>query len=161
MAALYPASLALRLTQAGTETSNRASEFLFLGLALVAGGVLASPGPRPRARPRATGGRLLVTALVGVLFTGGVVIGWPPASRVPGPPADRGGHRARSSRTTSRRRAGRRGTCPRGSRMVADRANGLLMSAYAAAGPADRGRPRPAVRARSSPRRGGAPPRIA
>jgi hypothetical protein len=127
MAAAYPASLALRLTQAGTETSNRASEFLFLGLALVVGGVLASL-PRTGGG-RTLGGRLLVTAVIGVLFTGGVVIGWPPASRVPGRPlieAD-----ARSVEPYDLAAARWAAThLPPNSRMVADRASGLVMSAY-------------------------------
>jgi hypothetical protein len=133
MAALYPASLALRLTQAGTETSNRASEFLFLGLALVAGGVLASR-PAGSGSARTTGGRLLVTALVGVLFVGGVVIGWPPASRVPGRALIEADTRSVEPYDIAAARWAA-GHLPRGSRIVADRANGLLMSAYAGQDP--------------------------
>lgn len=128
MALIYPASLALRLTQAGSETSNRASEFLFLGLALLAGGVLASLPERAGAR-RALGGRLLVTATVGVLFAGGVVVGWPPASRVPGPPLIEADPRSVEPYDLAAARWAAQ-HLPRHSRMVADRANGLLMSAY-------------------------------
>ena len=39
-AVLYPVTLGMRLTQAGTETSQRASEFVFVGLAFFAGLVI-------------------------------------------------------------------------------------------------------------------------
>jgi hypothetical protein len=132
LAAAYPGSLALRLTQAGTETSNRASEFLFIGLALVAAGVL--PKPRPGSRTRTIAGRLLVSATVAVLFAGGVVIGWPPDSRVPGRPLIEADPRSVEPYDLAAARwAGRH--LPRGSLMVADRVNGLLMSAYAGQDP--------------------------
>jgi hypothetical protein len=133
MAALYPASLALRLTQAGSETSNRASEFLFLGLALVAGGVLASR-PAPWTAGRAVGDRLLVTAVIGVMFAGGVVIGWPPASRVPGRALIEADPRSVEPYDLAAARWAAR-HLPADSRMVADRANGLLMSAYGGQAP--------------------------
>lgn len=38
-ALLFPVTLALRFTQAGTETSSRASEFLYVGIAVLAGAV--------------------------------------------------------------------------------------------------------------------------
>ncbi len=133
MAALYPVSLALRLTQAGSETSNRASEFLFLGLALVAGGVLAASHPVASAR-RQLARRLALSALVGLLFAGGVVIGWPPASRVPGRPLTEADARSVEPYDLAAARWAAR-HLPAGSLMIADRANGLLMSAYAQQNP--------------------------
>ena len=97
--AAYPASLGLRLTQAGTETSNRASEFLFIGVAFVLALALAETSvphwfkvlivrivsgmhvPVP--------GYVLPTLLratyVVVIFMGGLTIGWAPYARMPGP----------------------------------------------------------------------------
>ncbi len=133
LAAAYPGSLALRLTQAGSETSNRASEFLFIGLALVAASVL--PKPRPGSpKWRAAGSRLLVSATVVLLFAGGVVIGWPPDSRVPGRPLIEADPRSVEPYDLAAARWAA-GHLPRGSLMVADRTNGLLMSAYAGQDP--------------------------
>lgn len=89
-AVAYPATLVLRLTEAGTETSNRASEFVFVGLAYVAA-LAVRPrqkrrDPEGTARPRF---RLLVRAgapaAVTVLVLGGLVVGWAPYARLPGP----------------------------------------------------------------------------
>lgn len=87
IALAYPASLALRLTQAGTEASNRASDFVFIGLGLVTAFVVGrlllpderSPNPR---RERTA----LVAGMAGavVLFVGGITIGTPPYARQPG-----------------------------------------------------------------------------
>lgn len=84
--AVYPATLAMRLTSAGTESSNRASEFVFLGLgALIALGVVEAWMLAP-ADGRARRLRALGFALAGtVTFLGGVVVGWPPYDRLPGP----------------------------------------------------------------------------
>jgi hypothetical protein len=68
------ATLVLRLAPAAWETGNRASEFLFLGLAFV----LACTGLenwRPRARPWL--GRVSLTAALGVVLVGGAISGWP------------------------------------------------------------------------------------
>lgn len=129
LAVAYPGSLALRLTQAGTETSNRASEFLFIGLSIVAAGAL------PRARPdspavRRIAGRLTISVVVVVLLAGGVVIGWPPDSRVPGPPLIEADPRSVEPYDLAAARWAA-GHLQPGSPMVADRVNGLLMSAYA------------------------------
>jgi hypothetical protein len=68
------ATLALRLAPAAWETGNRASEFLFIGLAFV----LACCGLdqwRPRVRPWL--GRVAMTAALGVVLVGGAIAGWP------------------------------------------------------------------------------------
>lgn len=78
----YPASLALRLTQSGAEASNRASEFLFLPVAFVLSmGVVERwlPGRSDRKRS------MVFTAWATIIFLGGVVIGWAPWARLPGP----------------------------------------------------------------------------
>jgi len=80
-AVLYPASLALRFTVAGSETSQRASEFLFLPLGVLGADWLV--GSRPsRWRPH---GRLIVVLALLVVFAGGIVSGDPPQGRLPGP----------------------------------------------------------------------------
>jgi hypothetical protein len=67
------ATLLLRLAPAAWETGNRASEFLFIGLAFV----LACCGLdqwRPRARPWL--GRVAATAALGTIVVGGAIAGW-------------------------------------------------------------------------------------
>ena len=68
----YVAVLPMRLVPAAWETSNRASEFLFAGVALL----VALAATRIWSRPRlfAVG----ATCAVAVIFVGGVVAGWPP-----------------------------------------------------------------------------------
>jgi hypothetical protein len=71
--AAYVLSLGLRLVPAAWETANRASEFLFFGVALM----LAFVGLerwRPRFAPSL--GRIAVAVAFGVLLEGGVVSGW-------------------------------------------------------------------------------------
>ena len=82
---LYPASLALRLTAAGSETSDRTSEFLFAGVA--ASFALAfmvwtfryidRPGPRAMII------RMLAVVYVGLAFAGGLTVGNPPYDMLP------------------------------------------------------------------------------
>jgi hypothetical protein len=68
------ATLALRLVPSAWETGNRASEFLFLGLAFV----LALTGLESW-RPRANAwiGRASMTGALGVVLVGGAIAGWP------------------------------------------------------------------------------------
>jgi hypothetical protein len=80
-ALLYPASLALRFTNAGSETSQRASEFLFLSLGLLgADWLVGSRSSRWRVRSRP-----LIAACLLTVFAGGLVAGDPPQGRLPGP----------------------------------------------------------------------------
>ena len=76
----YPASLLLRLTDAGWETANRSSEFLYVALALpIALGILVLAQVVGRSR-------VVVIALVtGALFIGGVRSGWRFEDRLPEP----------------------------------------------------------------------------
>ena len=68
-------TLALRLAPAAWETGNRASEFLFIGLAFVLAGVGLRALARRRARPGSGGPRL--TAALGIVLVGGAISGWP------------------------------------------------------------------------------------
>ncbi len=80
---LYPATLALRLTSVGAETSNRASEFLFVAIGLVA--ALGLTGFEPRAVAWRRLRVLLLAPAAAVLFAGGLIIGTAPWARLPGP----------------------------------------------------------------------------
>ncbi|MGH2938055.1 MAG: hypothetical protein ACRDPE_08040 [Solirubrobacterales bacterium] len=89
VALLYPVTLGLRLTQAGSETSQRASEFVFLGVAFLAAMLVArrprgEPGPRSD-RARRLLARLALTAVALVTFVGAFLLGELQATRQPGP----------------------------------------------------------------------------
>jgi hypothetical protein len=70
-AVVYVAIVPMRLVPAAWETSNRSSEFLFIGVALVLGlaGLTAWSSRRFA---------LGASAFIGVLLVGGLVAGWPP-----------------------------------------------------------------------------------
>jgi hypothetical protein len=79
---IYPASLLLRLTDAGWETANRSSEFLYLALALpIALGLLTLQRflPSPRVR------MAVMAVVAGVLLIGGIRAGWRYEDRLAGP----------------------------------------------------------------------------
>jgi hypothetical protein len=93
VALLLPIGLALRLTQASTETSSRSSEFAFVGLAGLAGlcvsawyrGTGADHVGRTRRVSKHQGVVAGVLVVVAVLLAiGGVVVGQAPYDRVPG-----------------------------------------------------------------------------
>jgi hypothetical protein len=79
---VYPAGLALRLTQAGAETSQRTSAFVFVAIVFVlAIGVAELWLSRYSDWKR----RLAFTAWATVIFVGGIVVGMPAWVRLPGP----------------------------------------------------------------------------
>lgn len=128
-ALVYPVSLPLRLTEAGTEISNRASEFVFVGVAFL--GALALSSLRLR-RPAWLTGRSfelatpLVVALAATAMLGGVVIGTAPSSRLPGRYRVVADERSVEPEGLSAARWARE-RLGSGNRIVTDRANGLLM----------------------------------
>lgn len=70
----YFGALALRFAPAAWETGNRAGEFLFVGLAFVAGvGILQEVRPGARLARR----RGSLALLIGVVLVGGAISGWP------------------------------------------------------------------------------------
>lgn len=78
----YPLSLVLRFTRLGAEISNRSSEFLFVALAFVlAAGIVRLQAPA--FVRQATPALFVVWSLI--VFSGGVIIGWAPWARLPGP----------------------------------------------------------------------------
>ena len=84
VATLYPLTLGFRLTLASSETSQRASEFVFVGVSFLAVIVLTGPR-RPQLRLQAFGTRLIVTTVAIMAFIGGFIIGELQATRQPGP----------------------------------------------------------------------------
>ncbi|PZS01786.1 MAG: hypothetical protein DLM70_11260 [Chloroflexi bacterium] len=84
----YLASLGLRLTAKGSETSERASEFVFVGVAFALSAALT--GSRSRymsgllGRLPSAGRASLFTAWFAVIFVGGVLLGRSPTGRMPG-----------------------------------------------------------------------------
>lgn len=79
---LFIATMPLRLIPAAWETANRASDYFYLGVALLvplAAGVLLTRSRRPALV------RTSVSAVVAVAMVGGVIAGWPPAVRLPQP----------------------------------------------------------------------------
>ena len=78
----YPVSLVLRLSESGIEAAVRSSEFLFLPLAFLAALVFEAHQDRLADLWRA---RSAVGVGAAVLFIGGVVLGWAPWGRMPGP----------------------------------------------------------------------------
>ena len=78
----YPASLVFRFTGAGWETSNRSSEFIFVATGFVLAMGLAGMWLGVPSRWRSIAP---VVACTFVVFMGGVIAGWPPQWRMPGP----------------------------------------------------------------------------
>ncbi|HEX2513894.1 MAG TPA: hypothetical protein VH257_04260, partial [Chloroflexota bacterium] len=128
----YPVTLALRLTERGAETSNRSSEFLFVGIAFVL--ALAAverwlpPQRLPVALP-AGGVEVLSGALATLLFAGGVIVGWGPLARLPGPYLMGTDTRSIEAQGVAGAHTLLRLLGP-GNRLAADRTNRLLLGSY-------------------------------
>ena len=128
VALLYPATLLLRLTQAGTETSQRASEFVFVGLAFVSG-LLLSELPWRGDRTRRAIKSLALAALATVIFIGGFIVGESPITRQPGPFLVGGEARAVSPQGVAAAKFAA-AEIPAGSRVIVDRPNSTLVASY-------------------------------
>jgi hypothetical protein len=128
VALFFPVTLGLRLTQAGTETSQRASEFVFLGLAFISGLLLSELAWSKDARRRLAGA-LALTALGTVIFVGGFIVGESPTTRQPGPFLVGGEARAVSPQGVAAAEFAFE-QLPPGSRVLADRPNSTLVSSY-------------------------------
>lgn len=122
----YPVSLGLRLTQQGTETSNRASEYVFVGIGFVLALVIAEawlPG-------RLHWPRMAMFATWSVaIFLGGISVGTAPYARLPGPYLVAADQRSIDPQGVAAAEWMRdaRGV---NNRMIADQTNGLLMGSY-------------------------------
>lgn len=128
VAFLYPVTLLLRLTQAGTETSQRASEFVYVGLAFVSG-LLLSGLPSSGGIARRVSRSLGLGALATVVFLGGFIIGESPVTRQPGSFLVGGEARAVSPQGIAAAQFAA-AELPPGSRVIADRPNSTLVSSY-------------------------------
>lgn len=128
VALFFPVTLFLRLTEAGTETSQRASEFVYVGLAFVSGLFVLQLPPARTALAR-YGRPLGGVALATVIFLGGFIVGESPITRLPGPFLVGGEARATSPQgiVAARFAAAR---LPAGSRVIGDRPNVTLMGSY-------------------------------
>lgn len=134
-AVLYPVSLVPRLTQGGTETSARAAEFVFFGVAAVVAGslLLFRLGPPrgssmlPSIRQRVT--RALVTVGMTVVFIGGFIVSWAPWSRLPGPYLPAAGDQSVGAQGVAAA-VWARDHLPPESRIATDETDATLMGAY-------------------------------
>ncbi len=125
-ALVYPAMLAFRLTPHGWEISNRASEFLFVGVAFVLAVAVSRVGNSPRIHHVWV---VVCAACATVIFMGGLIAGYPSWARLPGPYMT--GADARSIEPEGIRSAqwayDHLGS---DNRIGTDRINGLLMGSY-------------------------------
>lgn len=128
VALFYPATLLLRLTQAGTETSQRASEFVFVGLAFV-GALLLSELTWPRQRMHRLATGIALASLATVIFLGGFIVGESPATRQPGPFVVGGEARAVSPQGVAAAKFADE-ELPTNGRVIVDRPNSTLMASY-------------------------------
>lgn len=122
----YPATLALRFTVAGWEVANRTSEFIFIPL----GYVLAIGMARLwlELRPLLVW-RFLSVLVLTVVFMGGMLVGWPPYARMPGPylvEADTRSVQKESVEASNWVLA----NLGAGNRIASDRLNNLLLISY-------------------------------
>jgi hypothetical protein len=128
VALLYPVTLVPRLTQAGSEISQRASEFVFVGVGFVAALLfvrLTAAGGRVRSGAYA----LLATLLAGLVFVGGVILGESPVTRQPGPFEVGAESRSIGPQGLAAARFAA-AYLPRDSRVLVDAPNGLLLGSY-------------------------------
>jgi hypothetical protein len=128
VAMLYPFTLVPRLTQAGSEISQRASEFVFVGIGFVAA-VLFAHLTSSVSRGRSRLYSLIATGLVGLVFVGGVILGESPVTRQPGPFEVGAESRSISPQGASAARFAA-AHLPRDSRILVDSPNGLLLGSY-------------------------------
>lgn len=80
-AAAYPFSVTLRLTSSGSEASTRLAVWLFLGVSLATAMAATAVAERHWRFVRPP----LVAAVYAIVLMGGIISGWPPWARLPGP----------------------------------------------------------------------------
>lgn len=134
VAVLYPVTLGLRLTAASSETSQRASEFVFIGVAFLAAWLsprLPALGWSPAKR---IGAQAAATALAVLSFVGGFLIGELQATRQPGPFLVGAEDRSISPQGVAAAEFAA-GQLPAESRLLADRNNATLLGSYGEADP--------------------------
>jgi hypothetical protein len=129
VALLYPATLGLRLTAAGTETSQRASEFVFVGLAFAAGLVIAGSAGPNGSTVRRTVRTMALAAVTTIVFLGGFIVGESPLTRQPGPYLVSGESRSVTPQILAAAKFANRYLPPR-SRILVDRVNATILGAF-------------------------------
>ena len=127
-AVLYPVTLGLRLTLSGTETSQRASEFVFVGLAFFAA-LVVDRLAMPRARLRRALVGLAFAGVATTMFCGAFIVSELPATRQPGPYLVGGDARSVNAQSLAAARWSAE-HLPPDSRVLTDRANGTLLGSY-------------------------------
>jgi hypothetical protein len=128
VALLYPVTLGLRLTLSGTETSQRASEFVFVGLAFLAG-LLVDGLHLPKRRLARTARLASLAGVATVMFCGAFIVSALPDARQPGPYLV--GADARSVSPQGMAAARFAAThLPTESRTLVDRSTGTLLGSY-------------------------------
>ena len=127
---LFPVTLGLRLTLEGTETSQRASEFVFLGLAFLVAILVEGWSDRPRRHLATVGRNAALAALATVIFLGGFVIGESPVTRQPGPFLVSAESRSVSSEGLAASHFAARNLRPY-SEILSDRPNATFLASYA------------------------------
>jgi hypothetical protein len=125
-ALIYPASLALRLTEVGAEISNRSSEFVFVALGFV---LAAFAEAFVQQRLPALPPRTVFTSWATVVFAGGLIVGWPYWARLPGPYLPASDTRSIDAQSIAAATWARETLGP-DKRMIADRTNRLLMGSF-------------------------------
>jgi hypothetical protein len=128
VALLYPFTLIPRLTQAGSEISQRASEFVFAGIGFVAA-ILFVHLTRSMGPTRARLSAIAVTGLAGLVFVGGVILGESRVTRQPGRFEVGAESRSISPQGAAAARFASE-HLPRNSRILVDGPNGLLLGSY-------------------------------
>ncbi len=127
VAVLYPVTLGLRLTAASSEASQRASEFVFVGVAFLAA-MLIVEWDRTRRHVRAAGS-VALAAVAAVVFVGGFIVGELQATRQPGPYLVGAEDRSITSEGIAAARFAAT-HLPAQSRILADRTNATLLGSY-------------------------------
>ncbi len=123
---LYFALLTLRFSAAAWETGNRASEFVFLGVAFV----LALAFIEWWNSPSMTRfGRGVLMGSIAIIFMGGIIAGWPPLLRLSRPLQVKVNNLKIESQGMATTRWMRSVLGPNHS-LIADESNGRLMLAY-------------------------------
>lgn len=122
----YPATLAMRLTSAAWEVSNRTSEFIFVAVAYVLAYGMAWLWLSRRPGWEWTGAFAVIATII---FLGGTLVGWPPYGRMPGPYLVSADTRSVELKGISAA-LWAKDQLPLQYRVAADRINGLLMLSY-------------------------------
>lgn len=126
IALAFPVSLGLRFIPRATEISMRLSGTLFLGIGLIGALAVAS---MHRGRFGGRMGALLIATGLSITFFGGIIAGFSPLSRIPGPYLVAADSRSVELRGIAAARWAAEVLGP-GRRIVADRTNRQLIGAY-------------------------------